>query len=229
MMKWVSRASLTLDECKFRLPLYLSMLVDRTADYYMISKSSLMRNLIDNAKGLDELHNFYRLPEHLDFFNKPTQIYLKLNREDLIFLSDLSEHLEISRNKTLECIILSGIDKLTRIMDESKMILPNARKRFQLRSLYVNRELHDSFCEIRDDRGESISLLLKEAVSGFNKRVTDPINRFAKEKMMNLRLLPEEWDKLDIIANASKLDTAECVASIMADYYGLERDYGESA
>lgn len=228
MQKWINRQSLHMDRYKFRLPMYMAMLVDRTSDYYMVSKSVLIRNLIDNSKGLDELHNFYRMPDSLAFFNKAQQVVFRLDDEDIQFLEDLRVHLGISRDRTLETVILSGIDKITRIMNKSKTTLPDARKRYEKRFCYVNAEIHDAFCQMRDERGESISLLLKEAVSGYRKRTADPIHRFSKEKNLTLRLLPQDWERVDMVAISSDMDVAEVVASIMVDYYEIKRDYGES-
>ena len=223
-----NKRSLTqLKRDKFRLPMYLAMLVDRVSDHYMVPKSTLMRNLIDYAKGLEELEHYFRMPDRLKFFNKSVQIMVKLNDEDLLFLKDLSEHFGFSRDRCLECVILSSIDRITRILDDSKQGLPDARRKNIFRGLSVPAELHDSIMEIRNDRGESPSLLLREAILGFNKRVASPIESFSKDKRLSLRLLPHEWEKVDVIATSSKLSTEECVASIMIDQFLIE-DFGAS-
>ena len=193
------------------------MLVDRVADYYMVPKSNLMRLIIEEARNLEELESPEDLP--IQFFNKDFQICLKLNESDFIFISKIAEDNKISLKKTIHSIIVSGLPIVAERLENNRGIFQRKTDRLKTVKFLVNAELYDALLYVRDDTGDSISLLLKEALHSYRYRTVEPLPNWKKEKPIKVRMLPQEWERIEILATASKLHPYETAASLLLTHY----------
>ena len=213
----LNRRTLRLSTKVYRIPFWTNLLVDRVSDYYMVPKSNLMRLVIEEVNSMESLEFPMELP--INFFNRDSQIALSLNESDISFISKISTENKISLKKTLHSIIVSGIPIVTERLENSRGIFQRKTDRLKTVHFLVNTELYDALLYVRDETGNSISLLLKEALHSYRYRTIDPLPNWKKEKQISVRLIPQEWERLEILATASKLHVHETAASLLLTHY----------
>ena len=183
---------------------------------YGITKSDLLRSLILSVQSLDEVKPSITMP--IDFFNESSLINFKISNEDLYFLDETTKHLDITLGKLLESIILTCLGKEIQRLKENHP-RANTLGSSRRRQYYFSEELADALCYLRDQRGESISLLLKEAILNNRLREVPPLPIVRKERKFSLSMKKQDWEKLDMIAVSSDLASNETASSLLINYY----------
>lgn len=212
-----SRYNTKMSETNYRLPFWMTMLLDRVSDYYMVPKSNLMRLLIDECKNHDVLESPVKFP--LEFFNKSSQAGLTLSAEDNEFINKISNDTGLKITKSLQALILTAMPKVVERLEASKSQFQKMNSRLKCVNFYMNSELYDALLYVRDETGNSISLLLKEAIHSYRKRTIEPLPNWKKERRVFVRLLPQEWEKVQILATASEISDKEAAISLLLNHY----------
>ena len=88
-----------------------------------------------------------------------------------------------------------------------------------MRQYLFSEELVDALFSLRDQRGESVSLLLQEAVLQNRNNKIEPLPIARKEHKLSLTLARQEWEMLDMLAVTSDLPSDETAASLLIKHY----------
>ena len=208
----------------YRMPLWVIMMIDWLADYYSVGKSHLVRSLLKRA----ELFENIQVPKNhpIPYLNTEKKLNLTINSSDSNIIQLISNQFNWSESKAVHAIIQTAIESEIERLNEQPREERNLGKN-KLRQIYASAELRDVLFELRDRRGESLSLLLKEAVLNYRKRTVPSLPVYRKEKLMRLRLRKQEWDIVDTIAVSSELPVDETVNSLFIQYY-FEGAYAEA-
>jgi hypothetical protein len=195
------------------------MMLDWVSAYYGVTKSELLRALIQTLESQDkELKNPRDFHKSSGFFNEKVLFHFMLSKREELLLTEVASSLKLSQAELVASLLLSRLDLITDRYQQNKPRNKD-RETLQHRQVYVSEELVDALYTLRDQRGESVSLLLKEAVNGHRKRVTEKLPMYRRERNVNLRLTSQEWSKLDQIAAATDIESSEAVASLLIEHY----------
>ena len=215
----VRRNKKKLEDKVIELKRWQLMKLDWVSSYYCVSKTEILRSLIQTLESTDkELKESKEFLKGSRFFNKRVLFHLMLTERELFLFTEVAKNLEISQQRLVGSLLLTRLDLITKRLDQN---LPRnlSKDPLQLRQLYFSTELVDDLYTIRDERGESVSLLLKEAVLDYRQRVLSKLPCIRKERNLSLRLSKQEWSKLDQIAVSSEMPIEEAVASILINHY----------
>tara|TARA_X000000950_G_C13906376_1_gene657049 strand:+ start:2152 stop:2877 length:726 start_codon:yes stop_codon:yes gene_type:complete len=199
-----------------KIKAWIPMMVDYVSLKYCISKNHLVRSLLIRAQRMDTI----QIPkEHpLEIFNENICWNIYLSPADIDVLKQISARFTWPIGTALQCIIQTGItDEITRL-NQMPVQIKNL-DRLVHRQIYLAHDLRDIIFEIRDRRGESPSLLLKDALINYRRSKLPVLDVYPKEKNLQLRMHRTEWDRLDELAVASELKRDEAVQSLFMWYY----------
>ena len=199
-----------------RISTWSAMTLDWVSGYFGITKSELLRALILSVQSNEEIHKPFNFP--IAFFNETKLINIRLNQEDLFFLEETSSHLKFSMGQLIDSILITCLDKEIGRLKENK---PRARtlNANKIRQYYFSSELVDALFHVRDERGESPSLLLQEAVLQNRNNSIEGLPIHRKEHKLTLTLSSQEWEMVDMLAASSSLAADETAASLLINHY----------
>jgi hypothetical protein len=210
-----------------RLPRWSLMILDGTAAQFGITKSDLLRGMLERLESKDELLNAREVLKSSSYLTEPVQFHFHLTEREQFLLEESAKTLKIGQCQVIACLILSLIDSEAERLQQNK---PRTRHRASLfhRQVYLAEEMVDALYSVRDERGESISLLLQEAVLTYRERTIKPMPITRKDRNVNLRLTSQQWSKLDTIAASSELTTTDAVAALFYHHFFKGDYYAES-
>lgn len=204
-----------------RLERWIVMTLDWVAAHYCITKSDLLRSLIQWVDRKTELVDPAKQWETVAFFEDTILLCVRLGDRNEQLLEDIAKHLDLSLGDAIKSIVLTNLDNEVERLEKQK---PRAStlEILRHRQIYISEELADALYTLRDQRGESVSLLLKEAIGQCRTRTVAPLPLYRKERNVNLRLTSQEWEKLDMLAASSGMESSEAVASLLVSHYFSE-------
>lgn len=201
-----------------RMPRWSLMILDSTAAQFGITKSDLLRGVLERLETKDELLDARQVLKSSSYLSELVQFHFYLSDRALFLLENAGKTLQLGYGQLLACLLLNFIDEESQRLQENR---PRVRQLSALRhrQIYLAEELVDALYSVRDDRGESLSLLLQEAVLDYRERKLKRLPILRKDRNVNLRLTSQQWSKLDTIAASSEMDTTEAVAALFLHHY----------
>jgi len=198
------------------------MMLDWVGSHYAVTKTELLRALIQSLENSnEELTDPRDFHKSSGFFNEQVLFHFLITEREELLLTEVAKTLKLSQAELIASLLISRLDLVTSRYDQQK---PRnlSRESLHHRQVYISEELLDALYTLRDERGESPSMLLKEAVTNFRERRTERLPIYRRERNVNLRLTSQEWSKLDEIAASTGIEPSEAVASLFVQYFFKE-------
>lgn len=200
----------------WKVPKWISLTLNEVSDYYSTPKPIILRGCIDACARMEDLP----LPQthQLEFLDKNVLIHYHLSNQDLGTLAFWENKLKRSKKEIISGIIIAGLPKMIERMEAGTPIADRLDRNV-LKFLRIPHELVDSVYDLRNEHGLSPSLLLREAVLGWRKRVLPKIPNYRNPRGVSFRMLPQEWERLEILATSSEMEIKKAVSSLLMHYY----------
>lgn len=199
-----------------KLPRWVIITIRDVADYYSVDQASVLRACIQACERKDVLIELPKQP--LPYLNQGVAYPLKASFEDQEHIRYWEERLSWTKKTVLASMIITGLPPVIERLKHSKPLVSRLIRN-KLHQITVPAELRDSIFDLRDERGESPSLLLREALLNWRKRDVPPIPDFRNGKKLFLRLLVQEWERMEMIAVASEMPLKKSIASLFLYYF----------